>query len=92
MKVASRDSLLSSSSCQVSGSGGGSSESLLRVLASSSTTVREMWYGQETKDPDEEQGEDEAEGSLEDGDDIDPWMLPCSTFIALMIVGVCCSC
>ena len=54
-------------------------------------TVCETWVGQETKEPEEEQGEEEAEDSLGDGDDIDSWMLPCPTFIALMSVGVCCS-
>src|SRR5579863_8242729 len=91
MKVASLDSLSSSSSRQLSGSGVGSSESSLRALASASTTDWETRYGQDTKEPDEEQG-DEVDDSLEDGDDIDPWTHPCPTFIVLISVGVCCSC
>src|SRR5579863_5197897 len=91
MKVASKDSWSSSSFHQLSGSGGGLSESSLRVAASSLTTAWETRYGQETKEPDEEQGEDEAEDSLEEGDDIILWTLFCPTFILLIIVGVCCS-
>src|SRR5579863_9931283 len=83
MKVASRDNRSSSSSRQLSGSEGGLSVSSLRALARASTTDWETRYGQDTKEPDEEQGEDKAEDSLEDGDDINPWTVPCPTFIVL---------
>ena len=85
------DSRSSSSSHQRTGSEGVRRESSLRALASLLMTVWEMRVGQETKDPDEEQGEEEVEDLLEDGDDINPWMLPCPTLIVLMCVGVCCS-
>jgi len=47
-------------------------ESLLRALASSSMTVWEMSVGQEIKELEDEQGEEGAVDSFDDGDDINP--------------------
>jgi len=63
----------------------------LRALVSSLMTVWEKGMGQETKESDEEQGEEGVEDSMDDGDDINPWMLPGPTLIVLICIGVCSS-